>query len=158
MAERVLVCVPANAEQARQIAGGRTVEGPLQAFTASPALYETFGLQPSDDEQAEYAAMLLAGLWALIHHGERLVLTAMVDSRTLGPGGEAANGGASLSELEASSVEAWFSDDDGAALDAVRAAVAGLSLDDAWEDPRVQTLHAEHDLAWHSVTELSKEA
>lgn len=156
MASQVLVCVPVDAAQARQVAGGQTIEGPLQGFTAGPELFETFGLEAADTEQAEYAALLLAGLWGLVHDGDRLVLTAMVDPGTLGPGDETANGGVQLSELKASSVEAWFSDEQAAQVDAVRAAVSGLSLDEAWDLAQVQALHTDHDLAWHSVTELPK--
>lgn len=157
MTERVLVCVPVDTDQARQIARGHRIDDPLQAFTAGPLLYETFGLQPSDDEEAEYATLLLAGLWGLIHHGQRLVLTAMVDPQTLSPGEETPNGGVTLAGLGAGSVEAWFSDDDQAPIEAVCAAVGGLELDEAWELPEVAALHADHDLAWHSVTELPKE-
>ncbi len=155
MTDRVLVCVPVDAAQANRIAAGQALEGPVQGFTANPALHETFGLAASEDEQAEYATLLLAGLWGLIHHGERLVLTAMIDPRTLGPGDEVANGGVSVSDLRASSVEAWFSDDEDLDSGALHAVLVGLCLDDAWDLPQVQALHTEHDLAWHSVTELA---
>lgn len=156
MTERVLVCVPVDAGEAGRIAEGHTLPGPVQAFTANDALLDAFGLQPSDDEQAEYAVLLLAGLYGLIRYGARLVLTALVDPQTLTEGEEADNGGVALSELAAGSVEAWFSDEDDVLLPELREAVSGLSLDDAWDTPEITALHADHDLAWHSITELPR--
>ena len=62
MAQKVLVCVPVTTEQARLVANGQVVPGPLQVFTVTPMLLDTFGLQPNEHEEAEYAALLLAGL------------------------------------------------------------------------------------------------
>lgn len=156
MAPKVLVCVPVGPEEAAQVAAGRTVTGPLQVFTVTAQLLDTFGLQPADDEEAEYAALLLAGLWSLREHGRRLVLIAMVPADQLSDGPETANGGRLLAELLAPSVEAWFSDDVGAPVAQVAAAIAGFDLDQAWEHPGVQSLHINHALLWHSVVELEK--
>lgn len=157
MAPRVLVCVPVSPEQTNQIAAGRSLTGPLQVFAATPELLATFDLEPADDEAGEFAALLLASLWGLIHHGRRLVLTAMVDASALRPGAETDNGGLLLDQLPASRVEAWFSDDEHTPAAEVQAAIAGLGLDEAWERPQVQALLGEHDLAWHSVTELERD-
>lgn len=154
---RVLVCVPVNEEQAAQIADGRALAGPLQAFSVTAELLDAFGLQPADDEPAEYAALLMAGLWALQHYGRRLVVTAQVPGTLLAPGAETANGGLSLSELAARSVEAWFADESDVPSDLVARQISGLGLDEAWETDAVQRLHAEHDLLWHSVVELGKD-
>ena len=53
MAKKVLVCVPVTTEQARLVANGQAVPGPLQVFTVTPMLLDTFGLQPNDHEEAE---------------------------------------------------------------------------------------------------------
>lgn len=153
---RVLVCVPVDDEQAARIASGETLAGPLQVFTVTPELLDTFGLQPVDDEPAEYAALLLAALWGLLRHGRRLVLTAQVPRSAVDAGAESANGGCSLAELPAKAVEAWFADEPDAPLAEVAQQVAGLDLDEAWEHQAVQELHKEHDLLWHSVVELGK--
>lgn len=154
---RVLVCVPVDDRQAAQLADGQALEGPLQVFTVTAELLETFGLQASDDEPAEYAALLLAGLWALLRHGRRLVLTTQLASTRLDVGAESANGGRTLRNLAPSEVEAWFDDEPTTPIAEVADQIAGLELDDAWEHPAVQRLHAEHDLLWHSVVELRKD-
>lgn len=157
MAQRVLVCVPVTAEQAGLVAEGRTVPGPLQVFTVTTDLLDTFGLQPGDDEQAEFATLLLAGLWSLREYGSRLVLVAKVDPASLNDGAEQANGGHRLSELPAAAVEAWFADEPTVPVAPVVEAIAGLTLDEAWETPEVHDLHARYDLLWHSVVELRKD-
>ncbi|MGB3953821.1 MAG: hypothetical protein WBL05_00805 [Brooklawnia sp.] len=157
MAQRVLVCVPVTAEQAGLVAEGRTMPGPLQVFTVTRDLMDTFGLQPGDEEQAEFAALLLAGLWSLREYGKRLVLIAKVNQAGLRPGAEQANGGQLLGELPAAAVEAWFADEAATPVAAAVGAIRGLSLDEAWEAPEVHDLHAHYDLLWHSVVELRKE-
>ncbi len=157
MAQKVLVCVPVTTEQARLVANGQAVPGPLQVFTVTPMLLDTFGLQPNEHEEAEYAALLLAGLWSLRETGRRLVLTAMIDPACLLAGPEEANGGHRLAELAASTVEAWFADEQDVPVDEVATSIAGLDLDDAWDAPMVSTMHAQHDLLWHSVVELRKD-
>lgn len=153
---RVLVCVPVDDEQVARIARGEALVGPLQVFTVTPELLDTFGLQPVDDEPAEYAALLLAALWGLLRHGRRLVLTAQVPKNAMDAGEESANGGRSLAQLPANAVEAWFADEPGTPIAEVAQQVAGLDLDEAWEHQAVQELHKDHDLLWHSVVELGK--
>ena len=41
MAQKVLVCVPVTTEQARLVANGQAVPGPLQVFTVTPMLLDT---------------------------------------------------------------------------------------------------------------------
>ncbi|GAA2178363.1 hypothetical protein GCM10009785_00640 [Brooklawnia cerclae] len=154
---RLLVCVPVDREQARVIASGLDLPGPLPVFTVTPELLGTFGLEASDTEEAEYAALLLASIYALARHGERLVLTAQVDDGLLDAGFEQTNGGRLLRELRAPSVEAWFADDGDAPVAGAAAAAAGLELDAAWETPEVADLLAGHDLLWHSIVELGRD-
>ncbi len=154
MAARVLVCVPVGSSELALVTSGSDVAGPLQVFAVTPELLDGFGLAPTDDEEAEFAALLLAGLWSLREYGRRLVLTAVVDDSELTDGPERSNGGRLLARLPASRVEAWFSDDRDAPTAQVSAAIAGLDLDQAWDHPAVQALHADHDLLWHSVVEL----
>lgn len=157
MVQKALVCVPVTTEQARLVADGQSVPGPLQVFTVTPMLLDTFGLQPHDQEAAEYAALLLAGLWSLREGGQRLVLTAKIDPTQLLAGPEEANGGHQIAELPAAAVEAWFTDEPEAPVDQVAASISGLDLDSAWDTPEVSALHARHDLLWHSVVELRKD-
>ena len=154
MAPRVLVCVPVGTEQATLVATGETVPGPLQVFCANAELLASFGLTAADDEEADFACLLVAGLWGLAHHGRRLVLTAQVDPGRLGDGAETANGGRVLEALPAERVEAFFADESDAGLGAVAEAVRGLEIDAAWELPEVERMHREDDLMWHSVIEL----
>lgn len=157
MSARVLVCVPVGDDQIEAIKSNGTVSGPSQVFTATPELLDGFGLTPADDEEADYAVLLLAGLWSLREHGRRFVLTAMVDASRLRPGEETANGGRVVDGLQASTVEAYFTDDDPAVAAAAANAIAGCDLDTAWDTPEVVALHADHDLLWHSVVELGKD-
>lgn len=157
MAQRVLVCVPVTAEQTGMVAERRTVPGPLQVFTVTPDLMDTFGLAPGAEEEAEFASLLLAGLWSLREHGHRLVLIAKVDPAGLRPGPEQANGGQLLTELPAAAVEAWFDDEAATPVAGVVDAIRGMTFDEAWEAPGVTHLHAQYDLLWHSVVELRKE-
>lgn len=154
---RVLVCVPVSRAQVRLVASGRDLPGPLPVFTVTPELLATFDLDAGDAEEAEYAALLLASVYALAAHGERLVLTAQVDAAELAPGFEEANGGRLLRQLRAAAVEAWFCDDDVAPVAAAATAAAGLALDAAWDAPPVADLVADHDLLWHSVVELGQD-
>lgn len=154
MSEREFVCVPVNGEQLRLLAAGQTIPGPLQAFTSNDELLATFGLTPADDEEADFACLLVAGLWALTRYGRRLVVTANVDPDRLFDGPEAENGGRSLQELPVARVEAWFSDEDQAAVAEAGALVNGLDIDAAWERPEIERLLREQDLMWHSVVEL----
>ncbi len=156
MAPTVLVCVPVDDDQAHTIARGGTLTGPLQAFAPTAALYETFGLTAADDEEAEFAALLMAGLWCLQQHGRRLVLTGEVPDQLLA-GAETENGGITITQLRAADVEAFFSDDDAVPSAELAGLVAGLDLDQAWDLPEIQALHHDHDLMWHSVIELRKD-
>lgn len=156
MAQSVLVCVPVDDDQAAVIADGGTLPGPLQGFAPTPALYETFGLTAADDEEADFAALLMAGLWGMQRTGRRLVLTSQY-AGALAEGDEPDNGGVAIAELRASDVEAFFSDDDAVPIAEVTEAIAGLDLDQAWDLPEVQALHHDHDLMWHSVIELRKD-
>lgn len=157
MVARALVCIPVDDVQLARIAVGQSLAGPLQVFTVTDELLDTFGLQPADDEPAEYAALLLAGLWSLLQHGRRVVLTAQVPQNQLDAGAETANGGRCLDGLSAADVEAWFADEPGVPIAELAAKLAGLSLDQAWEQPSVQQLFREHELLWHSVVELRKD-
>lgn len=156
MAQSVLVCVPVDDDQAAVIAAGGTLTGPLQAFAATDGLYATFGLTPADDEEAEFAALLMAGLWGLQRHARRLVLTAQVAGVQL-DGEETDNGGCTVAQLAAADVEAFFSDDPDAPTAQLVDEIADLDLDTAWDHPDVQALHRDHDLLWHSIIELGKD-
>lgn len=156
MAPRVLVCVPVDLDQAALVAAGKPLPGPLPVFEVNDELLASFGLTAADDEEADYACLLVAGLWGLANHGRRLVLTAQVDPGQLGPGAEQANGGRTAAELRADRVEAFFADEPGADLAGVAAAARDLDIDSAWELEQVALLHREHDLMWHSVSELTQ--
>lgn len=159
-AARRLVVVPVSPAQARRVADGETLPGPVRAFAAGPALAATFGLGDPAGEEAELAALQVAGVAGLARHGVRLVLTAQV-----APGAvqgvdpaEAANGGLLLRELPPGAVEAFFTDAvtprDVALAGAAAGAAAGCDVDAAWPLPAVAALLAQAPLGWHDVTEL----
>lgn len=149
-----LVCIPVNRDDlVRALTTG--LPGPLVGFAATPALIDTFDLEPDAEESAEYAAALIASVVALSTWGERLVISAQVPIKNGSLDDELeANGGVEISELPASAIVAWFSD-----LSVTEAAVAAkaaakLSIDDAWAQPAVVELLRDHDLIWHDLSEL----
>ncbi len=157
MAPTVLVCVPVDDDQAHH-RPGRDAHGSAAGLRANgcPLRDVAPGLTAADDEEAEFAALLMAGLWCLQQHGRRLVLTGEVPDQLLA-GAETENGGITITQLRAADVEAFFSDDDAVPSAELAGLVAGLDLDQAWDLPEIQALHHDHDLMWHSVIELRKD-
>jgi len=150
------VFVPCSREQARALGRGEPL-GRCRAHALTPELYQTLGMAPGDDEDAEYAAMVLASVSALAHHGERLVLVAEVPAATVGEGEDPANGEVELSGLSPRAVQCFFTEQRPQPLaDAAAGAVRGLGLDEAWEAEQVQQLLREGDMLWHSVEELGR--
>lgn len=159
--ERQLTFLPVSRAEAASLASGAAVPGPRPAFAATDALFITQGLAPHDEEEGEYAAMVLASVWGLAHYGERVVLVAELPPGLVAEPDpddvEADNGGVSVDSVPADAVVSWF-DDEPEAADAVRAAAEaarGLSVDEAWDLPPVQALVTGHDLLWHAAGELA---
>ena len=143
----VLVCIPARRDDPEGLFGGS-----VDAVTANDALLSALDYTPDMGEEAEYAALVLASVWALARFGERFVVTAQVESSQVGAGSESGNGGVRVTGLRRDQLVAVFSDDEGAPVTAAAEAARGLGLDDAWERPEVSAL-LDHELLWHTIEE-----
>lgn len=156
--QRRVVLVPVSAAQARRLGVQRQpLTGPLPVVTANAALCRTFGVEPGSEE-SDLAALQVASVRALSATGRRLVLAAQLPGSLLGgpaEQAEAANGAATVEQLEPGQVEAFFTDDDRVDVAAAARDAAGLGVDDAWERPAVQELLGE-PLLWHGVGELAE--
>lgn len=153
MSKTALVSIPVSREMldAALVDG---LPGPLLGFAVTPALLDTFGLPGDAEEDAEFAALLIASIVSLTKWGERLVVTAEV---SLGAGEVAAdlqaNGGVCVAHVPLTSMVSWFSDVDPAVASEAAGEVADQDLESAWANPAVSALLADHDLAWHSPSE-----
>lgn len=120
----------------------------------TPALREAFDV--TDPEEAEYAALVLASITALATLGRRFVIAAEMTPDQLDDSADTGNGEVTIRGLRRSQIVSWFTDEepDHAEVKAAAAAASGLSTDDAWELPAVQTLITRHALLWHAAEEL----
>lgn len=147
----MLIAIPVSISQARDLASHNSVAGPLQAFAANDELRAMFEVE--DDEEAERAATMLASVWALAHYGERIVVVA--ERHDFVPGDERANGGGAVGGVSVDQIVSWFTDDPRVDVSSAADSARGLTLDDAWDDPVVAALIAEHDLLWFGADELA---
>lgn len=153
--ERHLVFIPVATSELDAIEGRTRLLG-RTAHAVTPELLESLGYQPSDAEDAEYAAMVLASVAALSVHGQRCVLVADVPRDAVRPGTDAANGEVVVDEVPASAITCWFSEAPGVDVADAAAAARGLDIDTAWDFPQVQALLADHDLLWNDVVEYRR--
>ena len=123
----------------------------------TPELLEELGFEPDQQEDAEYATLVLASVAALAAHGERLVLVAEVDGSFISPGEDPSNGGCVVSRVPAAAMTCWFGDADDVDPTAAAAAARGLEIDIAWEMDEVQQLLHGHDLLWNDVEEYRRQ-
>ena len=150
-----MVFVPSSPAGARALRDGVPLAA-TRAFAPTPTLRRT--LQPPvEDEEADFAALHLAGVAALDGPtaARRLVLAAevadgqVVDQRT-------ALGDVEVHDLGWGQVRALFSDEDaaGPAVGAAAAAARDLPLAAALDQPAVAALTDIHDLLWYAPEEL----
>lgn len=149
----MLIAIPVSRSQASDLASHKRLPGPLQVFAPNDELRAMF--EVDDDEEAERAATMLASVWALARHGERIVVVAERDDFT--PGDEAANGGGSVDGVALHQVVSWFADDPRADISQAAEQASGRSLDDAWDAPAVAAFITDHDLMWFAADELARE-
>lgn len=123
---------------------------PARAFAVTSGLRTAFGFAaPADTEDAEYTVMNIAGLAALLAGGERLVAVAdAVVADTADEFGEVAPGG-----LDWAGVTALFAEGSAELAGPVRSALVGVTVAEAWDDSRVESLLSEGSLLWHDVSE-----
>lgn len=126
------------------------------AHQVTPELLACLGYSPEQQEDAEYAALILASVAALANHGERLVLVAEVDPALVSQGRDPDNGGCVLAEVPQRSMTCWFSEAPGTDWEAAAAAAKGLDIDTAWGFDEVQELLNNSDLLWNDVEEYRR--
>ncbi len=154
--ERTLVFVPASRAEARELVT-TPFSQPRQAFAVTAELLAALGYGPDQQEDAEYAALVLASVWGLAQWGERCVVVAELPEADVDRSEqhESGNGGVRSAMLSADNVVSVFTDEADVDLTAAAAASKGLDIDAAWEMPQVQDLVTEHDLLWHAADELA---
>lgn len=143
-----MIFLPATQEQLKGVASGHDLIGSLQAFSPNKALRQTFGISEDSDEEAEFAALQVASVYALANFGDRLVL--VVDTDASESETEAGNGGVQAERIPADKVHAWFSDDEAAPSQLVET-LRGKDIDEAWL--LASEFMNEHDLSWHDICE-----
>ena len=154
--ERQLIFVPVARTELDAITGQSQLRD-RPAHRVTPELLEELGIEPDQQEDAEYAALVLASVTALAAHGERIVLVAEVDSSFIAPGEDPDNGGCVVSRVPQAAMTCWFSDADDVDPTAAAAAAKGLEIDIAWEMDEVQQLLHAHDLLWNDVEEYRRQ-
>ena len=152
----MLTFVPVTRDEARELRMGPAL-GRRPGCGATPALRTALGADTSPEE-AEYAALSLAGVLALGVGADALRLILAVDAEP----GQVDDAGSELGELGVtrvswSQVQALFGDEPAAAPVVARArtATAGLELADALGVPEVDEL-GEFDLLWFAIEELDE--
>lgn len=147
----VMVAIPLTPTQLDELLAGEAFHHPIQAFSPNRALWGSFDIV--DDEEAEYAALLVAGLWSVVMGQDRLVGIAQVDPAGLTPGAEAANGGVLVTGLCGEQLVAYFTDEDDSVVQHIGRSVRGMDLDRAWADEAFQALVLDHPMLWHDISE-----
>ncbi|MFT4110274.1 DUF6912 family protein [Propionicimonas sp.] len=146
-----LVLVPISPDQLADWADTGILAGPRPGYAVTPGLRSAFA--PSDEEEAEHIAALVASIAALAATGHRLVAVVECSPRpdtTADPD----FGGVTVPDLAWASVQSLFADaPDAEGLPEAASAAAGLSLTQAWDLPEVVRLLAEADLLWHGAGE-----
>lgn len=153
--ERQLVFVPIARTELDAIAG-QTQLRDRPAHRVTPELLEELGFESDQQEDAEYATLVLASVAALATHGERLVLVAEVDASFISPGEDLVNGACVVSRVPQAAMTCWFGDSDDVDTGGAAAASRGLEIDIAWEMDEVQELLHGHDLLWNDVEEFRR--
>ncbi len=129
-----------------------------KVFAATDELRAAFGYQPSDDEDADFAAQLFASLQCLVDGGDRLVVAVELDRAPVAaaPGPELGRVG--QVQLPWRRVRAIFRDapEDLAELRAYAESLQGKEIEALWEDDQVRGVLTEHDLLWYDGSELAQ--
>lgn len=145
-----LVFVPLSAEQLRQWATTGKLAGPITGHAVTDDLKEAFGV--AEGEDAERVALLVASVAGLVETGQRVV--AVAESEILLGDGEPEFGEVLIGDLDYRQVGSLFADEPGLEqVSRASAAVAGLSLSQAWDHPLVADLLGSADLLWHGAGE-----
>lgn len=146
-----LLFVPVSADRLQAWADGGVLDGPVRAHAVTPGLRAAF--EPSDEEEAEHIALLVASVASLVATGRRLV--AVADAAAVpARDGDADFGEVEVSNLGWNAVQSLFADEaDPPGLRAAAAAASGRDLAEAWDEPAVIALLEQADLLWHGAGE-----
>lgn len=152
---RTLVFVPIAREELDAIVGKRELTQ-RQAHCVTTDLLDELGYEQGQDEQAEYAAMVLASVASLTRFGERIVLVAEVPSHLVRPAAQTINGACQVTAVPLESMTCWFADAPDVDLTSAAAAANGLTIDQAWDLEPVSELIQGHQLLWNDVEEFRR--
>ena len=150
-----LVFIPIARDELAAIDGSVRLTG-RAAHRVTPELLATLEYAAGQEEDAEYAALVLASVAALTRFGERLVLVADVDTSLIASGDDPENGACVLTRVAPEAMTCWFSEAPGVDASAAAIAVRGLDIDTAWGFDEVQELLHESDLLWNDVEEYRR--
>ena len=151
-----MVSIPLSDEDFDLLKQKKILLGERQCFQANSALRDTFQLsnEKRDDEEAEYAAFLMAGLWSLIKFGRRLILIAEVTPSQIGIGAEIENGGCIVSDVTLNQITAYFTEsENNISVDFIDK-IRSFDIDQAWLETGVQEYLVEQQILWHDVSEI----
>lgn len=144
-----LVFIPVSGAQLREWASTGRLPAAVHAHAVTSGLEAAFA--PTDEEEAERIALLVASVAALGRAGQRLVAVAEAAVLTR-PDGDEDFGEVTAGPLPYSAVTSLFADEAGLDVSAASAAAAG-PLAVAWEQPDVRSLLADADLLWYGPGE-----
>ena len=150
-----LVFIPIARDELAAIDGSVLLTG-RAAHHVTPELLAALEYTVGQEEDAEYAALVLASVAALTRFGERLVLVADVDTSLIASGDDPENGACVLTRIAPEAMTCWFSEAPGEDASAAAIAVRGLDIDTAWGFDEVQELLHESDLLWNDVEEYRR--
>ena len=150
-----LVFIPIARDELAAIDGSVLLTG-RAAHHVTPELLAALEYTAGQEEDAEYAALVLASVAALTRFGERLVLVADVDTSLIASGDDPENGACVLTRIAPEATTCWFSEAPGVDASAAAIAVRGLDIDTAWGFDEVQELLHESDLLWNDVEEYRR--
>lgn len=155
-----MVFLPLTREAAQSLRRDGRTTGELVAHAATPALLTAHDLDESTREDAEYAALVYAGVSSLTGSGDalRLVLAADLPVGQLTADPDDPYGRVQVHDVRWADVRALFSDDQPAAVAvaAARAAAAGRSVAEALTLAAVDAVTDDHDLLWFAPEELDR--
>jgi hypothetical protein len=144
-----LVFIPLSNQELREWASSGRLPSEVDAYAVTSGLEAAFA--PSDEEEAERIALLVASVTALGRGARRLVAVAEAEARPR-PGGDEDFGEVVVGPLPYAAVTSLFAEEAGLDVSAATAA-AGGALAAAWEQPGVRSLLAEADLLWYGPAE-----
>ncbi len=145
-----LLFIPLTSTELAGWATSGTLAGPRPGHAVTDGLRAAF--EPSDEEEAEHVALLVASVASLAASGRRLV--AVAEGAARAAGGDPDFGDVVVPDLPWTAVQSLFVDEpEVGGLPAAARAAAGLPLSQAWDQPAVTALLEQADLLWHGAAE-----